>query len=47
MKFAHFVELITVNKPTDEFYLEIIFFSVIENFTDFASTIDTEFEITF
>ena len=23
MKFSHFVELITVNKPEDEFYLEI------------------------
>ena len=23
MKFSHFIELITINKPTDEFYLEI------------------------
>ena len=23
MKFSHFVERITVNKPTDEFYVEI------------------------
>ena len=48
MKFSHFVELITVNKPTDEFYLEISYiFLVILNFTVFFSTINAEFEITF
>ena len=47
MKFSHFVEPITVNKPTDEFYLEISYILVVLNFTGFASTINTEFEITF
>ena len=45
MKFSHFVELITVNKPTDEFYLEIAIFLVIHDFTCFALTINTEFII--
>ena len=47
MKFSHFVELITVNKPTDEFYLEISYTLVIHDSTGFASTINTECEIIF
>ena len=47
MKFSHFVELITVIKPTDEFYLEIYYIFSYLDFTSFASTIDTEFEIIF
>ena len=47
MTFSHFVELITVNKPTDEFSWKLAIFSVIQDFTGFASTIITEFEITF
>ena len=47
MKFSHFVELITVNKPTNEiFFWKLAIFSVIQDFTGFASTINTEFEIT-
>ena len=47
MKFSHLVEIITVNKPTDDFYLEISFILVIHDFTGFVSTINTEFEIIF
>ena len=47
MKFSHFVELITVNKPTDEYYLEISYIFVSQDFTGFASTINTEFELLF
>ena len=47
MKISHLVELITVNKPMDVFYLEIIIFLVIHDFTGFASTINTEFDIKF
>ena len=44
IKFSHFLELITVNKPTNEFYLEISYILVVQDFTGFASTINTEFE---
>ena len=47
MRFSYFVELITINKPTDEFYLEISYNFSYSRFTGFASTINTEFEITF
>ena len=47
MKFSHLLEHIMVSKPTDEFYLEIRFFLVIQDFTGFASKINTEFEIIF
>ena len=47
MEFSHFVELITVNKPTDEFCLEFVVFLAIQDFTSFALTINTEFEIIF
>ena len=45
MKFSHFVELITVNKPKDEFYLEISYILVVLHFTSFALTVNTEFEM--
>ena len=47
MKFSHFIELITINKPTDGFYLEIVIFLVIQDFACFALTINIEFEIIF
>ena len=47
MKFSHFVELITLNKPMDEFYLEISHILVIQDSTGFASTINTECDIIF
>ena len=46
MKFSHFVELITVNKPTDEFYLEITYIFSCSLFYWFCF-INTESEITF
>ena len=47
MKFSHFVELIIVNRPADELYLEICYILIIQDFTGFASTSNTEFEIAF
>ena len=47
MKFSHLVELITVNKSTDEFYLELSYILSYYDFTGFASTINTEFEMIF
>ena len=47
MKFSRLVELITVNNPMDEFYFEKVIFLVIHDFTGFASTINTAFEIIF
>ena len=47
MKLLYFVELFTVNKPTDEFYLEISYIFSYSRFTGFALTINAEFEITF
>ena len=46
MKFSHFVELIAVNKPTDEYFCKrLVIYLVIQHFTGFASTIHTGFEI--
>ena len=42
MKFSHLLELITVIKPTNDFYLEISYILVIQDFTGFSSTINTE-----
>ena len=47
MKFSHFAELTTVNKPKDEFYLEITYVFSFQDYTSFASKINTEFEIIF
>ena len=47
MKFSRCLEFITVNKPMDEFYLEIDYILVILDFTGFDSTINTKFEIIF
>ena len=47
MKFSHFVELITIIKPTDEFYLKISYIFSYLYFTGLASTINAEFEIIF
>ena len=50
MKFSHFVELMKVNKPMDEFYLEVSFIFSYSRFywlTGFVSTINNEFKIIF
>ena len=47
MKFSHFLELITVNKPRDEFSLEISYIFSYLRFYWLASAINTEFEIKF
>ena len=44
MKFSHFAELITVNKSTDEFYLEIRYIFSYSKFYRLFSTINIEFK---
>ena len=47
MKFSYLEELITVHKPTDEFIRKLFIFLDIHDFAGFASTVNTEFDITF
>ena len=47
MKFSHFVELITEKGLRMSFIWKFVIFLVVKDFTGFASTINTDFEIVF